>query len=137
MKYPRVQRHVRYIYTLPIFLNSSKTLLYKTSLLFIGKYEFSKIFNFFAKKICRLDLTFNDDTEMLFKYFENFLLYDQKKIQSFEYLNSIGMKGYLKLFLAPKVVQSKLPTYIIDENEYYITGVFFFISTSNVTFIFK
>lgn len=43
------------------------------------------------------------------------------------------MKGYLKLFFAPKVVQSKLPTYIIDENEYYITGgVFIFPQTMSL-----
>lgn len=60
-------------------------------------------------------------------------IYDQKKIQSFEELNSIEMKGYLKLFLAPKVVQFKLPTCIIDENEYYITGgVFIFPQTMSL-----
>lgn len=124
LKYPRVQEHIQFTKIFDRLSNGSKSLLYKKDLLYNSKFDFSKIFHYFCKKIRIFGLPMNDQTSFIFNYLDSFCkITDSTK--SFEDLKNLGMKGYFKLTLQPKIVKKKLQSFFYQNSEYYIlSGVY-------------
>lgn len=105
--------------------NSSKAFLNKLSLALYSTLDFSKIFNFFAKKITNYKIKRDEDTEMLFEYKNCFCIPKEQPINSFLDLKNAGMTCYMKLFIKLKISPKKQQSYIKNHTNYYIDkGVF-------------
>lgn len=120
---PRMQTHVRFFNTITDLSNSSKCLFFHYSISLFSNYDFSKVFHYFVKKISKFGLPLNEDTYMLQNYI-NIWYPSVEKIynHSFNDLNQNGIKGYFNIILEPIITPKKLPTYSIDDQNYYITS---------------
>lgn len=134
MKTVKLQNHVRFFKKFNEISVGSQILLYKCSMVYSSKYDFSKIFHFFSKRIIPAGLPLNECTEMIYKYHETFSVVNSKRIQSIDDLKREEVKGYLKFVLKYKTCRRKLPNYFLNNNEYYIVGGVFILPYSNSLF---
>lgn len=88
--------------------NASKSFLYKRSLLFNSKFDFTKVFHFFAKRVNKIGIAFNNDTEILFNYISSFCGSKKWNIQSFSDLSNNGANCYIKIQIQPKVTEKRI-----------------------------
>ena len=87
--------------------------------------DFSKIFNYFAKKITTCKIKKDEDTEMLFEYKNCFYIQKEQPINSFKDLEKAGVTCYMKIFIKPKISPKMQQSYIKNQINYYIDkGVF-------------
>lgn len=127
LKTYRLQKHTQFFKNFNKLTFGSKSLLYKNDFVYNSKYDFSKIFHFFSKRIISLGLPKNEMTSFLFSYVDSFCNSGKFIPNSLDDLYKCGMRGYFKFELQPKTVKKKLPTFIEDDIEYYITsGVYIF-----------
>lgn len=119
----RLQTHIRFFKMFTNLSNASKCIYFRRSILFLSKFDFSKIFNFFVNNISRFGLPLNEDTEILQNYVDIWFPHHEKiYFHSFEELNNGGIKGYFNLILEQAITHKKLQTFSIVENNYYITA---------------
>ena len=105
--------------------NASKSFLYKRSLLFNSKFDFTKVFHFFAKRVNKIGIAFNNDTEILFNYISSFCGSKKLNIQSFSDLSNNGVNCYIKIQIQPKVTEKRIQRYVFEDKEYHIiSGTF-------------
>lgn len=121
LKSNKIQTHIRFLKTYNDLSNASKCIYCRHSILFLSKFGFSKIFNYFANNVTRFGLPLNEDTELSLNYVDIWFPHHEKKyFHSFEELNDGGIKGYFNLILEQAVTHKKLQTFSIDDNSYYI-----------------
>ena len=76
---------------------------YYKNLLFVNsKFDFSKSFHYFAKRICNFGIPFNFDTEQLINYSFLFTKKKNEEINKIEDLNNLKFKGYSKFLIQKK-----------------------------------
>lgn len=116
-----------YYYKLFENISDSSNFLFSqnNSILYFIKSDFSKIFNFFAKRIYLFGLSISKETEIIHKYVQSFIVFNKIQINNLQDLVNLGLKGYLKLILQPKTTYKSLPVYSIGDDDYYITGGIF------------
>lgn len=125
MKTPKLQLHCKFSKIINDFSYGSKVLFYKKSMIYNSKFVFSKIFHFFIKRLIQNGLPHNNDTEMIYTYFDNFCLINNWNILSVEDLAKQDMKGYFKLFLKPRENHKRLAKFVAKDTEFSISsGVF-------------
>lgn len=108
-----------------ILVMDPKFYFLKKSMIYNSKFDFSKIFHFFIKRLIINGLPHNNDTEMIYKYFENFCLINNFNILPIEDLAKQDMKGYFKLFLKPRENYKRLAKFVAKDSEFSISsGVF-------------
>lgn len=108
IKVKRKQWHIRFTKVFDSLSNSSKDFFYKRSLVYNSRYDFPKIFHFFSYHFRDIVFPLNNDTQMISEYIKLWCTKKIKNIDSFHELESLGIKGYLKLLLQPITTHKKL-----------------------------
>ena len=125
LKFPKFHLHYRFTKIINDFSSGSKVLLNNKSMLYNSKYDFSKIFHYFIKRLIFNGLPHNEDTQMIYKYYENFCVINHLNIFSIESLEKQDMKGYFKFFIKKRGNQKRLAKLVINDTKYSIcSGVF-------------
>ena len=89
-----------------------------------GIYDYSNIFNFFAKRLVENDLNHNDDTEFLFEYYNIFYHSKCKALSCLKDLKN-NLKGYLQLNIEECTWKKKLCKILYNEKMHYIqSGIY-------------
>lgn len=116
----KLQDHLIFSKKFTDLSNSSISFLCKRSLLFNSKFDFTKIFHYFAKRLQTNIIPLNKDTEILFEYIKNFCNNKKSNINSFSDLEKNGVTCYMKFQIQPKITDKKLQSYVYQEKEFYI-----------------
>ena len=121
---PKYQLH--YYYELKISKLSPGTgaILLRKPLMCTGIYDYSNIFNFFAKRLIENGLNFNDDTEFLLEYYHIFYQSKCRTVTSLKDLKN-DLNGYIQLNIEECRKKKKLCKISYNEKMYYIqSGIF-------------
>ena len=121
---PKFQLH--YFFELKINKLSPGTgaILLNKPLMCTGIYDYSNIFNFFAKRLVENDLNHNDDTEFLFEYYHIFYHSKCKAVSCLKDLKN-NLKGYLQLNIEECTWKKKLCKILYNEKMHYIqSGIY-------------
>ena len=114
--------HSRFVKCFTNISMSSRFFIEKNSIIYFSKYDFNKILHFFAKRINKFGYIKNIDSETLSSYINSWCGINKKVLRNFEDLKIEGVNGFIKLILQPKLAPKRLPTFSVENVDYYIVG---------------